>query len=80
VKEWRLQHPKATFREIEAAARFIGHFRKVPVSEATVRRATEKSGEACVKVQTAQLAVLDQELPPAPEGPALQKSGMGKDG
>ena len=62
------------------AAQLIGHFRKVEVSEATMRRATEKSGEAYVELQTAQVAVLEQELPQAPEGPALQKSSMGKDG
>jgi len=55
------------------AAQLVGHFRKVTVSEATVRRVTEKSGEAYVEVQTAQVAVLEQELPPAPEGPAVQQ-------
>ena len=55
------------------AAQLIGHFRKVAVSEATVRRATEKSGEAYVEVQTAQVVVLEQELPQAPEGPAVQQ-------
>jgi hypothetical protein len=55
------------------AAQLIGHFRKVEVSEATVRRATEKSGEAYVELQTAQVAVLEQELPPAPQGPAVQQ-------
>jgi hypothetical protein len=55
------------------AAQLIGHFRKVAVSEATVRRATEKSGEAYVELQTAQVAVLEQELPQAPEGPAVQQ-------
>jgi len=54
-------------------AQLAGHFRKVTVSEATVRRATEKSGEAHVEVQTAQVAVLEQELPQAPEGPAVQQ-------
>jgi hypothetical protein len=55
------------------AAQLVGHFRKVVVWEATVRRATEKSGEAYVEVQTAQVAVLEQELSSAPEGPAVQQ-------
>jgi len=55
------------------AAQLIGHFRKVVVSEATVRRATEKSGEAYVELQTAQVEALEQELPEAPEGPAVQQ-------
>ena len=40
------------------AAKLIGHFRQVVVSEATVRRATEKSGQAYVELQTAQVAAL----------------------
>ncbi|MFQ5861426.1 MAG: hypothetical protein ACE5IG_07770 [Dehalococcoidia bacterium] len=54
-------------------AKLIGHFRKVAVSEATVRRATEKSGEAYVEVQTAQVEILEKEMPEAPQGPALQQ-------
>ena len=56
-----------------AGAKLIGHFRKVPVSEATVRRATEKSGQAYVELQTAQVEALEKELPQAPEGSALQQ-------
>jgi hypothetical protein len=55
------------------AAKLIGHFRKVGVSEATVRRATEKSGEAYVARQTTEVETLEQELSQAPEGPALQQ-------
>ena len=46
-----------------AAAKLVRHFRKVEVSEPTVRRATEQSGAAYVEVQTAQVAELEQELP-----------------
>ena len=55
------------------AGKFIGHFWKVSVSEATVRRTTEKSGEAYVEIQTAQVEALEKELPQAPQGPALQQ-------
>ncbi len=54
-------------------AKMIAHFRKVEVSASTVRRATEKSGEAYVELQTAQVEALEEELPEAPEGPALQQ-------
>ena len=55
------------------AARLIGHFRNVEVSEATVRRATEKSGQAQVELQTKEVAALEGELQEASEGPALQQ-------
>ncbi len=54
-------------------AKLIRHFRKVEVSASTVRRATEKSGAAYVELQTAQVEALEEELPEAPEGPALQQ-------
>lgn len=56
-----------------AAAKLLGHFRKVVVSAATVRRATERSGAAYVELQTEQVEVLEQELPQGPEGPAVQQ-------
>lgn len=56
-----------------AAGKLMGHFRNVAVSAATVRRTTEKRGEAYVELQTAQVAALEQELPEAPEGPAVQQ-------
>ena len=37
-----------------AAGKLLGHFRKVGVSAATVRRATEWSGEAYVELQREQ--------------------------
>lgn len=55
------------------AAKLLGHFRKVAVSASTVRRATEKSGEAYVEIQAAQVAVLEEELPQSPAGPPLQQ-------
>jgi len=56
-----------------AAAKLIKHFRKVVVSEATVRRATEKSGETYVEIQTAQVERLEKEMPEAAQGPDLQQ-------
>ena len=58
------------------AAKLIGHFRKVVVSEATVRRATERSGAAYVEVQTAQVETLEKEMPEAAQGPALQQMSV----
>lgn len=55
------------------AAKLMGHFRRVDVSEATVRRATEQSGAAYIAVQRAQVAELELELLPSPEGPPLQQ-------
>ena len=64
--------PDAVGRPIpfRRAARLIGHFRNVEVSEATVRRATEKSGH--LELQTKEVAALEGELQEAPE-PALQQ-------
>ncbi len=58
------------------AAKLIGHFRKVVVSEATVRRATERSGAAYVEVQTTQVERLEKEMPEAPQGPTLQQMSV----
>ncbi len=57
-------------------AKQIRHFRKVALSEATVRRATEKSGEAYLELQTAQVERLEKEMPEAPQGPALQQMSV----
>jgi len=57
-------------------AKLIGHFRKVAVSEATVCRATEQSGEAYVELQTAQVETLEKEMPEAAQGPALQQMSV----
>ena len=53
------------------AAELIGRFRKVEVSEATVRRVSENSGQAWVELQREEAEAL--ELEEAPEGPALQQ-------
>ena len=55
------------------AAKMIGHFRKIEVSEATARRFTEKSGQAWVEMQTERAAALEGEMGEATEGPALQQ-------
>ena len=55
-----------------AATGLLAHFTTVDVSEATVRRATERAGEAYVAVQTAEVVQLEHDLPPAPLGPRLQ--------
>ena len=55
------------------AAELIGRFRKVEVSEATVRRVSENSGQAWVELQREKAEVLELELQEAPEGPALQQ-------
>ena len=51
----------------------LEHFTKVTVSEATVRRVTEKAGAGYVAVQQEQLEVLEKELPEAGPGPAVQQ-------
>lgn len=55
-----------------AAKGMLNHFTKVDVSAATVRRQTERAGEAYVAPRAAEVAGLERELPPAPEGPAPQ--------
>ena len=55
------------------AAKLVGHFRKVEVSEATARRATEKSGRVYVELQTEEVEGLEAEMREAPSGPALQQ-------
>ncbi len=56
-----------------AAKGMLNHFTKVDVSGATVLRNTERAGQAYVSVQTAEVARLERELPPAPQGPAVQQ-------
>ena len=55
------------------AAELIGWFWRVEVPEATVRRATEKSGQACVEWQREEVEALEKEMEEAPQGPALQQ-------
>lgn len=58
------------------AAEEIRYFNKVDVSAPTERRNTEKAGDAYVEVQAGQLAALERELPPAPQGPPLQQMSV----
>lgn len=54
----------------EPAAKMVSRFTKVDISEATARRVTEGAGEAYVEVQSAQVKVLEKDLPhPSAEGP-----------
>jgi len=55
------------------AAKMLGHFTKVDISEATARNTTEGAGRAYVAVQAAELEVLQKELPESPAGPAVEQ-------
>jgi hypothetical protein len=55
------------------AAREVYHFTGTTVSEATVRRRTEEAGAALVEVQAQHLQALEQALPEAAPGPAVQQ-------
>jgi hypothetical protein len=55
------------------AAELTGHFRMIDVSEATVRRTTERSGKAWVELQREAVEALEAEPREAAEGPALQQ-------
>lgn len=55
------------------AAKLLGDFWRVPVSERTARRRTEAVGAAYVAVQTAEVAALEREQPAGPAGPAVQQ-------
>ena len=51
------------------------------MSEATVRRVSESSGQAWVELQREEVKVLESELLQAPRGPALQQLSVnGSDG
>lgn len=58
------------------AAEEIYQFKKVRVSEPTVRRDTENAGDAYAEVQMAQLEMLEKEAPPTPQGPPLQQMSV----
>lgn len=55
------------------AARMLGHFIKVTVSEAKVRRTTEGAGKAYEQAQAAQVERLHKQTPEPPEGPEVQQ-------
>ncbi len=54
------------------AGREMAHFTGTAVGGTTVRRLTERAGAAYVAVQTAAVTLLERELPPPSEGPAVQ--------
>src|SRR5437868_392014 len=58
------------FERVPAALAF---FTGVPSSIETARRLTEAAGAALVAAETAAVERLERELPPVPEGPALQQ-------
>jgi len=53
----------------ERAGEFMADLLGVHISEATVRRQTEKWGAAYVAIQEEEVERIEQELPPAPAGP-----------
>lgn len=55
------------------AAQLTEAFRRVPVSEPTVRRLTETAGAALVAHETAVVERLERERPVPPAGPAVQQ-------
>jgi hypothetical protein len=68
----RLQESLArlgTWMPFRHAAEELEFFTGVALSEATARRVAERTGAAYVDVQTAQVAQLEQTLPPPPVGP-----------
>ena len=62
--------------EFAPAAAELLRLKKVHIAEPTVRRATEKVGDAYVAAQTAQVAALEAALPVAPPGPAVQQMSV----
>ena len=62
-----------TWLPFEPAAAMLASFTKVAVSEGTARRRTEQAGAAYEAVQTAEVERLERELPPGPDGPAVQQ-------
>lgn len=63
----------AAWMPFEQAAKLLGDFWHVPVSEPTARRQTEAVGAAYVAVQTAEVERLEREQPAPPAGPAVQQ-------
>jgi hypothetical protein len=62
-----------TWMPFGQAAKLLGDFWKVPVSEPTARRRTEQAGAAYAAVQTAEVERLEREVPEPPAGPAIQQ-------
>jgi hypothetical protein len=61
-----------TWMPLAQAAEALAFFTGVTVSPSTVRRTTEAAGAAYVAVQTAAVETIEERLPPAPAGPAVQ--------
>lgn len=55
------------------AAKMVGSFTHVDISEPTARRLTQRAGQAYVEVQAEQLVAIEHDLPVSPPGPALQQ-------
>lgn len=62
----------ATWMPFAQAGQMLTWFTRVSVSEATARRQTERAGAAYVALQAAEVARLEEEMPPAPLGPERQ--------
>lgn len=62
----------ATWMPFEKAREMLKRMRGVEVSEATVRRHTERNGAAYVALQEAEVERIEEELPAAPAGPEKQ--------
>ncbi len=62
----------ATWMSFARAGGEVAHFTGVQVSATTARRLTERAGAAYERVQTAEVARIERELPAPPEGPAVQ--------
>lgn len=62
-----------TWLPFAPAARMLGYFTGVTVSEATARRQTEAAGAAYVALQDAEAIRLARETPDPPAGPAVQQ-------
>lgn len=61
-----------TWIPFEEAAKFLGKFTRVLVSEPTSRRQTEKTGQALLEVEDEEAERIKREAPPAPPGPKKQ--------
>jgi hypothetical protein len=62
-----------TWLPFAPAASFLELFTRTEVSEATLRRLTERAGAAYEAVQAAEVERLERACPPPPVGPALQQ-------
>ncbi len=62
-----------TWMSFRHAAAELAHHAHVRISASTARRLTERSGAAYAAVQEAQVEALERDLPPAPQGPAVQQ-------